>query len=180
MKVLILGGSKSGKSDFSQEIALKLADGGKRYYVAPLMPVDKEDDAIVESHLERRAGMGFETVEQGTHLLQCLEQVDRKGTFMVDSVTTLLANELYPVEKNYELDEAAADRCVKDLLQFSDEVEHVIFVVDNLFFDAVHYSYEMDTFRRYLGTICCKLAAVCDLVLEMSFGNLMIHKGEMP
>lgn len=179
MKVLILGGSKSGKSDFSQEIALKLAGDGKRYYVAPLIPVDAEDDAIVESHLERRAGMGFETVEQGTRLLECLDRVDRSGAFMVDSVTTLLANELYPAEKNYELDEEAADRCVNDLLRFADEVDHSIFVVDNLFFDAVYYSYEMDTFRRYLGTICCKLAAVCDLVLEMSFGNLIIHKGEM-
>lgn len=32
MTILLSGGSKSGKSLFAQELTLRLADGGKRYY----------------------------------------------------------------------------------------------------------------------------------------------------
>ena len=91
MKSLILGGSKSGKSDFAQEVALKLADGGAHYYVATLHNSGSEaDKATVASHLQRREGMGFETVEQGRNILGCLERTDSTGTYLLDSVTTLV------------------------------------------------------------------------------------------
>lgn len=180
MKVLILGGAKSGKSDFAQEITLKLAGDGKRYYVATMIPTDGEDDARIASHLKRRDGMGFETVEQGTHLCDCLSRVDCGAAFMLDSVTSILTNELFPREKNYALDEAAAVRCGQDIADFANAVANVVIVADNLFFDAVRYDYETDAFRRHLGAICCNLAEECDLVLEMTCGNLIIHKGELP
>jgi adenosylcobinamide kinase/adenosylcobinamide-phosphate guanylyltransferase len=101
MKILILGGSKSGKSDFAQEVALKLAEGGVHYYVATLQNTGTEaDKATVASHLQRREGMDFVTVEQGRNILGCLEKTDLSGTFLLDSVTTLLTNEIFPPEKN--------------------------------------------------------------------------------
>ena len=60
------------------------------------------DKATVASHLRRRAGMDFVTVEQGRNILQCLERTDPEGTFLIDSVTTLVTNELFPPDKNYE------------------------------------------------------------------------------
>ena len=36
----------------------------------------------------------------------------------------------------------------------------------------------VEAFRRQLGAIHCLLAGECDVVMEMAFGNLMIHKGE--
>ena len=180
MKVLILGGAKSGKSDFAQEITLRLTGEGKRYYVATMIPADKEDDARIQSHIERRAGMEFETVEQGRNLMECLDRVDRNSAVLLDSVTSLLTNELFPKEKNYELDEEAACRMGKEVEQFLDSVDNAVVVADNLFFDAVHYDRETDVFRRHLGSICCALAGRCDTVLEMTCGNLIIHKGELP
>lgn len=43
MNVYISGGCKNGKSDFAQAAAIKLANGGKRYYVATMVPQDAED-----------------------------------------------------------------------------------------------------------------------------------------
>jgi len=179
MTVFIVGGAKSGKSDFAQQIALKLAKGDKHYYVATMIPTDSESDrAIIRSHLDRRAGMGFETIECGKNILSCLDTADKSGTFMVDAVTTLLTNAIFPAEKNYETDETGAIQCCEDLLTFIQSVKNAVIVSDDLFRDAVRYDPDTDAFRRHLGAIHCKLAAACDIVMEMTFGNLIIHKGE--
>lgn len=179
MTVFVVGGSKSGKSDFAQQIALRLAGGGTHYYVATLMPTDCESDhAIIQSHLARRAGMGFETVECGRRILSCLERCDKNGTFLLDSVTTLLSNELFPMEQNYRMDEAAAQQCGDDLITFLRTVSNCVIVSDDLFRDALPD--DTDAFRRHLGAIHCRLAQACDTVLEMSAGNLIIHKGGLP
>lgn len=180
MRILILGGATSGKSDFAQELALALAGTGKRYYVATMIPADDEDRAKIRSHLRRRDGMEFETVEQGRHICECLERTDPEGTFLLDSLTSLLTNELFPREKNYMQDTESAEQCRKDMLELTDRLENLVIVADNLFFDAVHYDAATDSFRCFLGEICCELAGKCDTVLEMSCGNLTIHKGELP
>ena len=181
MTVFIVGGSKSGKSDFAQQVALSLANGGRHYYVATLMPTGSEaDQDIIRSHLQRRAGMGFETIEQGKNLLSCLDRADQRGTFLLDSVTTLLSNALYPAEKNYAPDEEAAKGCCEDLAVFAKSVANAVIVSDDLFRDAVHFDAHTDIFRRHLGAIHCRLARECDVVMEMHLGSLTIHKGEWP
>lgn len=180
MKVLVIGGSKSGKSDFSQEIALSLAQGKKHYYVATMIPGDQEDHNRILSHLKRREGMEFETIEQGLHLLECLEYADSNAVFLIDSVTTLLTNEFFPKEKNYEPDHKAAIRCGKDLLQFADSVAHTVVVSDAIFSDAVRYDTSTDSYRQHLGRIHGQLAKDFDTVLEMTNGNLIVHKGVCP
>ena len=97
---------------------------------------------------------------------------------MVDAVTTLLTNAIFPAEKNYETDEAGAVRCCEDLLAFIQSVKNAVIVSDDLFRDAVRYDHGTDAFRRHMGAIHCKLASACDIVMEMAFGNLIIHKGE--
>ena len=178
MNILILGGAKSGKSDLAQELALELAGEGRRYYVATMIPEDGEDQSRIRSHRRRREGMDFETVEQGRNILECLECTDSSATYLLDSVTSLLTNELFPREKNYEMDKASAKRCGQELLELSKRTGNLLLVADNLFFDASHYDVSTDSFRRLLGMICCSLAEICDVVLEMSCGNLIIHKGQ--
>ena len=67
MKILIVGGSKSGKSMAAQRIARMLAARGScpAYYWATMEPSDSEDEKRIARHLEARAGWGFETIECG-------------------------------------------------------------------------------------------------------------------
>ena len=65
MRILLLGGSKSGKSMLGQRLTRQLADGGPMIYWATLEPRDTEDRAIVRRHLAERDGWGFETLERG-------------------------------------------------------------------------------------------------------------------
>ncbi|MBD4340893.1 adenosylcobinamide kinase/adenosylcobinamide-phosphate guanylyltransferase, partial [Xanthomonas citri pv. citri] len=45
MRILLLGGSKSGKSGLAQRLARDLSEGNSLYYWATMEPTDEEDRA---------------------------------------------------------------------------------------------------------------------------------------
>ena len=180
MTVLISGGSKSGKSLFAQELTLRLADGGKRYYVATMIPADDEDRARIRRHLAEREGMGFETLECGRDLSAALQTAQPDAAFLLDSTTALLMNVLFPDPASCETDTDAAARCADELVAFARSVRHAVIVSDSLYADAAHYDGSTEVFRRSLARIDRALAAVCDVVIEAAAGNFTLHKGELP
>ena len=93
MTYFLSGGSKSGKSMLAQKIAKALP--APHYYLATLRPTDAEDRAIVARHLRERDGWGFTTLERECGILSALELAPENGTFLLDSVTALLANEMF-------------------------------------------------------------------------------------
>ena len=179
MTIFICGGVRSGKSSLAQSLALQLSQG-KHYYVATMIPTDADDLERIRLHLKDREGMGFETIECGRDILRALTGADRSGTFLLDSVTALYMNELFPPERDYAMDEGAAQRCTEALTVFAESVENAVFVSDFLFSDAQRYDPATETYRRGLGRIHCALAAVCDTVMEVSSGSITIHKGGLP
>ena len=179
MTYFISGGAKCGKSTLAQNLTVALADGGKHYYVATMISSGKEDDDRIRRHIADRDGMGFETVECFKNILDCLETTDVDGVFLVDSVTALLQNSLFPAEKNYELDLDAAKRCADELVEFVDKVRYAIFVSDYIYSDAEVYSESTEKYRRCLADVDRRLAQVCDTVVEVSAGQYIVHKGEL-
>ena len=123
--------------------------------------------------------MGFETVECFRNIMECLETADASGAFLVDSVTSLIQNSLFPVEKNYEMDLDAANRCANELIQFAGTVRHAVFVSDYIYSDAEQYSESTEKYRKCLADIDRRLAKICDTVIEVSAGQVIIHKGDL-
>lgn len=180
MTVFISGGAKCGKSGLAQELILKLADGGTHYYVATMIPSGAEDHERIRLHLLDRAGMGFETVECAKNVMETLETAEKDGAFLVDSVTSLMQNALFPAENNYEPDLPGAKRCTDDLVEFARTVRHAVFVSDDIFRDAGRYDPGTEQYRKCLANADRQLARVCDTVIEVSAGQIIIHKGVMP
>ena len=176
MTVFISGGAKCGKSSFAQDLTVALAGNGKRYYVATMIPTGEEDYARIRRHISDRDGMGFETVECFKDIM---DVANPHGTFLVDSVTSLVQNSLFPVEKNFEMDLNGANRCADALIQFARTVRHAVFVSDYIYSDAGRYSESTEMYRKCLADIDRRLAAVCDTVVEVSVGQLIIHKGDL-
>jgi len=58
MAILITGGARSGKSDFAEAAAARLADRG--VYVATLEPLDEEMQERMALHRRQRAASGFD------------------------------------------------------------------------------------------------------------------------
>ena len=98
---------------------------------------------------------------------------------MVESVTALIQNSLFPVEKNYKIDLNAANRCAEELVEFARIVRHAVFVSDYIYSDAERYSESTEMYRKCLADIDRRLAAVCDAVIEVSAGQFIIHKGDL-
>ena len=179
MTCFISGGAKCGKSTLAQDLTVALSEGGKRYYVATMISSGREDDERIRRHIADRDGMGFETVECFRNILDCLETADPEGAFLVDSVTALLQNALFPVEKNYELDPEAAKRCCDELVEFAGKARHAVFVSDYIYSDAEMYSETTERYRKCLADIDRRLAQICDTVVEVSAGQNIVHKGEL-
>ena len=147
--------------------------------MATLIPGGAEDDDRIRRHLADRDGMGFETVECFRNILDCLQTADKDGVFLVDSVTALIQNSLFPIEKNYEMDLEAASRCADELVEFAHTVRHGVFVSDYIYSDAERYSESTEMYRKCLADIDRRLAKVCDSVIEVSAGQFIIHKGDL-
>ena len=180
MTFFISGGAKNGKSTLAQDLTVALAAGGKHYYVATMISTGAEDDDRIRRHIADRDGMGFETVECFRNILDCLKTADRDGVFLVDSVTAMVQNSLFPVEKNYEMDLEAAKRCGDELVEFAGKVRHVVYVSDYIYSDAERYSESTEAYRKSLADVDRRLAQICDTVVEVSAGQYFIHKGELP
>ncbi len=170
MKVFISGGCKNGKSLFAQRVARTIAGDGPLYYVATMIPSDDEDRARIARHLRERDGWGFKTIECGKDILTALDGADKKGTFLVDSVTALVMNEMG--ETDY------GKKCANDLKEFAMNVENAVFVSDFIYSDAEQYDDFTETFRQALAECDRTLAELSDSVVEVSAGNKIYHKGE--
>ena len=176
MTYFISGGAKNGKSTLAQDPSVALAKGGRHYYVATMISTGAEDDDRIRRHIADRAGLGFETVECFRNIMECLKTADKNGVFLVDSVTALIQNSLFPIEKNYEMDLEAANRCADELVEFASTVRHAVFVSDYIYSDAEAFSESTEMYRKCLADIDRRLAKVCDTVIEVSAGQPIIHK----
>ena len=179
MIIFITGGAKNGKSSLAQDLAVAMAKGRKHYYLATMIPSDEEDHDRIRKHIADRAGMGFETVECGRNILSCRDQIDPDSTVLLDSATALLLNELFPDPMSCDMDVEAAYRCGDDLVTFANSVQNIVIVSDYIYSDAARYDDITRTYQKCLATIDRKLAAASDTVLEVSAGNICVHKGDL-
>lgn len=177
MTIFLSGGAKNGKSSLAQELAVQLAGDNVLYYIATMIPVDDEDRERIRRHVADRAGMGFRTVECGRSILSCLEGLDRSGTFLLDSVTALLMNEMF---SGSEADAAAGERCASDLTAFIRSVKNAVIVSDAIYSDAERYDKITELYRAGLGLADRACARACDTVIEMVAGVPVIYKGGLP
>ena len=172
MHIYISGGCKNGKSHHAQRLAKAL--GEPLYYLATMIPADAEDDMRIARHVADRAGWGFATIECGRHILRALEGADAGGSFLLDSVTALLANEMFSPAG---FDAAAPARVADELEEFLRRARHVVLVSDYIFGDAARYDDMTEAYVAGLACIDRRVAAACDALLEVCAGQIICHKG---
>jgi adenosylcobinamide kinase/adenosylcobinamide-phosphate guanylyltransferase len=174
MRIFISGGSKNGKSYYAQHLA-KAQQVQSLYYVATMKSADTEDDERINRHRLEREGWGFTTVEQAVDIEKILHQCDYGGSFLLDSLTALLSNEMFLPDGT--VNEQGAEKVIKGLVQVTDNVKDIVMVSDYIYSDAVLYDPLTEKFRRSLAEIDRCAAKICDVVLEIAYANVIVHKG---
>ena len=182
MRVFISGGCKNGKSFFAQRLAKAAAEdcSGKTrplYYIATMRPVDAEDDKRIARHRKEREDWGFVTVEQHIRIEEILQKCDPGGSFLLDSLTALLANEMFLPDGS--VDRHADERIICGLSSVLNKTENIVIVSDYIYSDAFIYDLLTESYRKALANIDRAAAGRCDTVLEMAFSGLSVHKGEL-
>ncbi|MGL1920979.1 MAG: bifunctional adenosylcobinamide kinase/adenosylcobinamide-phosphate guanylyltransferase [Hyphomicrobiales bacterium] len=131
MKQLILGGARSGKSLFAENIALAIhADKTEKHsnseliYVATSPKIDGEMNARIEAHKARRGGE-WQTIEKPINIADCLQDYQDEATILVDCLTLWLNNLIYEnlnVETYFEKLTEAIEASNADIIFVSNEL----------------------------------------------------------
>ena len=96
--ILVVGGCRSGKSDYAQTLAESLSP--RRVYVATCPVIDDEMRRRIERHQAARAGRGWETIEEQLDLAGVLRRCGEDGVLLVECVTLWINNLLYVAEQD--------------------------------------------------------------------------------
>jgi adenosylcobinamide kinase/adenosylcobinamide-phosphate guanylyltransferase len=174
LKILIIGGSKSGKSMLAQTLAQKLCSG-KMFYIATMKPHDSEDFQRIKRHISERVGCGFETLEQTEHIDECKKYITAQDTILLDSLTSLLSNEMFKDDAvNLDAYKTVAD----EVKMLCNAARHAVIVSDYIFSDAMIFEDLTQSYKRGLSLISRKTSEYCDIVIEMNNSNCICHKGK--
>ena len=187
MIVLVVGGAKSGKSMFAQNLSKSLneslknpingqLDGeierevGKLYYVATMNPYDLEDLKRIENHLREREGYGFNTIEETLNMSKVSSLIKEEDTVLIDSITSLVTNYMFRGKEFYK---DVSDDILSGILEIINNSKNVVIVSDYLFSDSIQYDCYTENFRKEIGVVNRKLAKIADTVVECSYGNII-------
>ena len=176
MRILLIGGSKSGKSTAAQRLCRHLAAGAPLYYWATMTPRDSEDHQRVLRHIAGREGWGFRTIERSTGLTAALPDIDKRGAVLLDSVTAALSEAMF----GPEFDANAAETVTAELLAVSRHSAHFVCVCDDLWRGGEDYQDWTEVYVRGLAQVCRALAAEFDVVCDMAAGLPHVWKGAWP
>lgn len=176
MIIYVSGGCKNGKSGIAEKIAYTLKENSSPfYYIATMCPTDEEDKRRIEKHKKDREHLFFETIEIQKNIKDLENVCNLNGTFLIDSVTALLANEMFL--KNNVIDDAYNKVC-DDLLYIICKMKNVVIVSDYIFSDSLKYDNITNQYKKGLAFIDKSCAKKSDILIEVCYNNVILHKGK--
>lgn len=159
MKHLILGGTRSGKSNFAESTAV--ATDKKLVYIATAQALDEEMRVRIMHHQSSRIDQWI-TVEEPLTLASSLQQHSTENTcILVDCLTLWLTNILLASEEVFQREHAALleilPQLAGDIIFVSNEVGMGIVAADPL---SRRFVDEAGRLHQALAKICDKVTLV--------------------
>jgi adenosyl cobinamide kinase/adenosyl cobinamide phosphate guanylyltransferase len=168
--VVILGGTRSGKSRFGRDRAAALAAGASVTYVATAVPGDPELDDRIRRHRADRPAE-WETIEAGHDLAAAIRGVAAGKTILVDGLT--LWASLALADDPSAVDDVLDGPFADVLAAIADRDSPVVVVSDEIGLGLVPLDPLGRAFRDLLGIAHQRLVARCDEAWFMVAGRAM-------
>jgi len=167
MKILILGGVRSGKSRIAEQLALQSAQlkHGKLIYIATSFPYDAEMQQRVDEHQAQRqqSAYSWTTIEESLYLAKVLDEYSAPDTtILVDCLTLWMTNLLCHADKQLLQQETQAllqqlDHCRGNLIFVSNETGLGIVPIEKL---SRQFIDKMGLFHQQLAQVCDRVSFV--------------------
>jgi len=165
---LVIGGASSGKSAFAEKLVRQ--SGLAKTYIATAEAHDAEMREKIARHRADRSGQGWRTVEAPHTTAEALAQLEAEEVALVDCVTFWLSNQMLA-----EADWAEELELLCDVLA---QVRAPVVLVSNEVGSGVVPDNALARhFRNAQGRTNQKLAALCDLVVQVTAGLPLVLKG---
>ena len=136
--ILILGGARSGKSCFAQQLATGL--GERVLFVATAEPLDEEMHQRIEHHRRARPRQ-WRTVEASRGIAQAIREYRGDADVVIlDCLSLLVANLISPTHDPTQLEQADYDTVEKEM---NAELEQLVALAEDLSLHLIIVSNEV-------------------------------------
>lgn len=171
MTVLVIGGSKCGKSSYAE--SLFSGFNGEKFYVATMLPFGDEAHAAIERHRAARLGKGFSTLEVYTDLENA--EIPSGCGVLLEDLGNLCANEMFSAEKPTD----PTEKILRGIENLRGAAELLVTVSNSVFADGVSYPRETALYMEYLARLNSETARLADRVVECVYG-IPVTRKELP
>lgn len=173
MLYLVCGGASSGKSEYAENLCIKLnKQDFKKYYIATMIAYDNESKKRIDIHRQKRQNKGFETIEQPYDISKISDKITQNSVLLIECLSNLVANEMYEKNVNPQI---CAEKIFKEISLLCDKVKD-IFIVSNSVFSSGE---DIKDYSRELGKLNCLLAQKANFVAEICAGCCITHKNNI-
>ena len=192
MKILVIGGGRSGKSGYAERCAESLcADPSRRLYVATSVPFDEEMRLRIAKHREDR-GSKYVTCEEPHDLAGVLRRLpDNVEVVLIDCLTVWLGNLMYQEELEAEKNGKPISFRTEDREKmFGEEIDfleelakcnrHVVIVSNEVGLGLIPGDAYSRRFRDLAGRLNQRTAQIADCAVFMAAGLPLVMKGTSP
>jgi adenosyl cobinamide kinase/adenosyl cobinamide phosphate guanylyltransferase len=159
--VLVLGGTRSGKSRFGLARARELAGAGPVAYLATAGPGDPELDRRIEGHRRERPA-SWPTIEVGPDLAAAIRSVDPATPILLDGLTLWLSTVVGDADA--DIDAVLDGPVARALEAIRERTGPVIVVSDEVGLGMVPMDPGARGFRDILGIAHQRFASEADEV----------------
>lgn len=171
---LVLGGVRSGKSRFAQQLA---SGCHNVFFIATARPSDPEMELRIERHRKTRP-TSWKTLEVPVDLDVAVANLqDSQQLAVIDCLTVYLANVMSKVQGN----DAGIRDHIERLCSALKEAQASIILVSNEVGSGIHASTATGRFYcDLLGELNQRVATIADNVILMVAGVPVLVKGKLP
>ena len=168
MTILIIGVPDSGKSAKAEEIAGMLSEGGRKIYIATMIPFGEDGKKRIEKHRKLREGKNFETIECPLDIKELTEKDLRikDSTCLLECMSNLIGNEMHSEDKMNLSNEELTEYITGSVVALKETAKNLVIVSNSFPLDEEGYDEDTKRYTRLVAMVNDELKKIADEVHE--------------